>query len=73
MTLSVHLTVSNNERSGAQGCEGGEEKIGKGQIKGRNLTALYLPLVLARNIDKTTVAPAACIAAMKAADDCPVV
>ena len=73
MTLSVPQTVSNYERSGAQGREGGEEKIGKGQIKGRNLTTLYLPLVLARNIDKTTVAPAACIASMKAADDCPVV
>lgn len=71
MTLSVHLTVSNYERSGAQGCEGGDSP--KGQIGGQIDHQNYLPFVLARNMAMVTVAPAACIAAMNAADDCPVV
>lgn len=64
-------SVESPRRSGAQGSEGGASP--KGQRGGQTDHHLYLPFVLARNMAMVTVAPAACIAAMKAADDCPVV
>lgn len=94
MTLSVHLTVSNYERSGAQGCEGGssdDRGLAPSRLSSPGISKAHGPgwagydrrdtrtqrwqncTVLARNMAPMTVAPAASIAAMNAADDCPVV
>ena len=54
---------------GAQGIVGGEKDLFRG-VQGGTFSPYP---VLARNIAMVTVAPAASIAAMNAAEDCPVV